>query len=121
MRTPLITLSLIAGLITSSSFAQSPAVVAADASIESQLCVSAATNPSHVFKQDVQQQRLQLSMLANKLQCNGQAVAQFARQFGNEQVAKQLGRYVQGHVDIEVISSTATPKAAKVSGAVSPN
>lgn len=118
MRTSLITLSLIAGLISSSSFAQSPAVVAADASIESQLCVSAATNPSYVFKQDVQQQRLQLSMLANKLQCNGQAVAQFARQFGNEQVAKQLGRYVQGHVDIEVITST--DSAVVVTGSAAP-
>ncbi len=118
MRTVLIALSLIAGLSSSSSFATSPTIVAADHRIETQLCISAATQPSHVFKQDAQQQRLQLAMLANKLQCNGLPVAQFARQWGNEQVAQQLGRYSTGHVEIEVISST-TP-AVVVTGSAAP-
>lgn len=110
-----------AALLSGQSFANSAPLQAADSRVETQLCLSAASEPLHQFKQDAKQHHVSLALLANKLQCNDQSIASFARSYGNTQVAAQLGRLQRGHVDIEVISSAATPSAAQVAGAVSPN
>lgn len=118
MRTFPVISCLLANVLCGSAMAAS--LKAADHRVESQLCVSAATQPAHQFKQDAAQQHLSVAMLANKLQCNDQPIASFARQYGNTAVASQLGRYQRGHVDIEVISSADVPLAS-VAGAISPN
>lgn len=121
MRTMTLVLTVVAALVSGQSLANSAPLHAADSRVETQLCISAASEPLHQFKQDAKQHHVSLALLANKLQCNDQSIASFARSYGNAQVAAQLGRLQRGHVDIEVISSATTPSAVTVSGALSPN
>ena len=74
-------------IVTSASVAAEPLYVAADSSMETALCISAATSDRLDFKQDLQHNRIRPSVVANKLQCNDQPIANFAFQAGNTAVS----------------------------------
>ncbi len=103
-------------IVTSASVAAEPQYVAADSSMETALCISAATSDRLDFKQDLQHNRIRPAVVANKLQCNDQPVANFALQAGNTAVYQHLKKYVKGHVDIQDIAAGANKGTVRVHG-----
>lgn len=91
-------------VLSSAVLAAEPQYVAADNSIESALCVSAATANRFEFQQQLESLRVRPAVAANKLMCNDLPVASFAQQAGNTVVYQQLKRYIKGQVDIQDIA-----------------
>lgn len=92
-------------LFSTSVLATESRYVAADQSMETALCVSAATASKADFKQELRFNRIRPAVAANKLLCNDLPVASFALQAGNTAVYQQLKPYVKGHVDIQDIAA----------------
>ncbi|WP_430455176.1 DUF3718 domain-containing protein [Rheinheimera sp.] len=103
-------------IVTSASVAAEPQYVAADSSMETALCISAATSDRLDFKQDLQHNRMRPVVAANKLQCNDLPVASFALQAGNTAVYQHLKKYVKGHVDIQDIAAVPGQSTVVVRG-----
>ena len=91
------------------SFANANTYSAADNSIESELCVTAATASKMKMNQTVRKFRpgatassigSNYKLVANQLYCNGVDVAEFALQAGNEPVATKLQKYRNKNVEI---------------------
>ena len=83
---------------------------AADNSLESELCVSAATSSKLKMHSDIKDFRSSAlasenyKLVANKLYCNGMNIAEFAEQAGNFDVAEKLAKYRKGNVEIRDIA-----------------
>ena len=91
------------------SYANANTYKAADNSIESKMCVTAATASSLKMNNEVRHFRPSASsasighnyrLIANNLYCNGVDVAEFALQAGNESVANKLRNYRTKNVEI---------------------
>ncbi len=88
--------------------------VASDNSIESKLCVAAATASKTRVNTIVKQvsstklTRKNYTLVANELSCNGINIADFAAQAGNIAVANKLKSYRTKNVEIRDIASTFT-------------
>ncbi len=91
-------------IVITSAAAAETRYVPADQSMETALCISAATSDRFEFRQDLQFNRVQDKVAANKLQCNDLPVTSFALQAGNTAVYQHLKKYVKGHVDIQDIA-----------------
>ena len=85
---------------------------AADDSMESQLCVAAATSSKLKMHQQVVSVRPSImaaknyKLIANKLYCNNINVVQFAINAGNEDVASKLNQYRAQYGEIRDITAT---------------
>ncbi len=93
-------------ILSTTAVAAETRYVPADQSMETALCISAATSDRFEFRQDLQFNRVGDQVAANKLQCNNLPVASFAQQAGNTAVYQHLKKYVKGHVDIQDIART---------------
>jgi hypothetical protein len=91
------------------SFANADTYKAVDNSIESKLCVAAATASNMKMNHAVRDFRPggklssigpNYKLVANNLYCNGVDVAEFALQAGNESVANKLLKYRSKNVEI---------------------
>jgi len=103
-------------IFSTSVLAAESRYVAADQSMETALCLSAATASKSDFKQDLRFNRLRPTVAANKLLCNDLPVASFAFQAGNTAVYQHLKPYVKGHVDIQDIAAVSVAGTMKVQG-----
>jgi len=103
-------------VLSSSVYAAEPQYVAADESMETALCVSAATSDRFEFQQDLANSRVRSAVAANKLVCNELPVASFAFQAGNTAVYQHLKKYVKGHVDIQDIAAGTNKGTVRVHG-----
>lgn len=103
-------------VVSSAVLAAEPQFVAADPSMETALCISAATSNRLDFKQDLQYNRVRVAVAANKLVCNDLPVASFAFQAGNTAVYQHLKKYVKGHVDIQDIATVSADGEVLVRG-----
>lgn len=80
----------------------------ADDSLESKLCVAAATDSKIALHKKVKDFRTVSSvssnfrLLANELHCNGLSVAQFAEQAGNDVAAGQFEKYESTNRNVEI-------------------
>lgn len=111
------TLTFILSCIFSTSIlAAESSYVAADQSMETALCISAATSSGIDFKQDLRFNRIRPAVAANKLLCNDLPVASFALQAGNTAVYQQLKPHVKGHVDIQDIAALPVAGTLTVQG-----
>lgn len=97
-------LLLICVVLSTSVVAGESRYVAADQSMETALCVSAATANTAEFKQELKYNRVRSAVAANKLLCNDIPVASFAFSAGNTAVYQHLKQYVRGRVDIQDIA-----------------
>lgn len=103
IKTGLTVIALTFGLASAANAAQ---YTAADNSIESKMCVTAATASKmkmHNEIKDFSSSKLtskSYRLVANKLYCNGINVAEFARQAGNEEIAQKLAKYRKNNVQI---------------------
>ena len=88
--------------------------VAQDNSIESKICVAAASGSKTRLNSAVDQisptkmMHQKYALLANKLSCNGINVADFAAEAGNEEVASMLKSYRTKNVKIRDLAATYT-------------
>ncbi len=103
-------------IVSSAGVVAEPLYVAADPSMETALCISAATSDRLDFKQDLQLNRMRPVVAANKLLCNDLPVASFALQAGNTAVYQHLQKYVKGHVDIQDIAAVPGQSTVVVRG-----
>jgi len=84
---------------------------AADDTLESKLCVTAATGSKLKMNKAIQQFRsgtnvtANYRIVANKLYCNGVDVAEFAATAGNYAVAEKLEGYRSSNVQIRDIAN----------------
>ncbi len=112
MRT-LTRISLLASLaVIANSAMAATKYVAADASIESQLCVSSATASPLQFHTQVRDSGISLRTVARKITCNDVPIGRFAADAGNVRNGQRLLRLnsVDGHVEIrDEVSQNATP------------
>ena len=96
--------------------------VAQDNSIESKICVVAATGSKARLNSAVDQisstkmMHQKYTLLANKLSCNGMNVADFAAEAGNVKVASMLKSYRTKNVKIRDLAAAYTGSVS-VSGA----
>lgn len=80
--------------------------VAADDTMESEMCVSAATDSVNQFRRKVtlniptRSPIASMKLISNKLNCNGDNVETFAKLTQNEAVANYLGKFKRGSVKI---------------------
>lgn len=94
------------------SMAQATTYTAADDSAASKLCATAATASKMQMHREVAgftsniMTAKNYRLIANELYCNGQNVADFARQAGNIHVAEKLETYRSKYVQIRDIAST---------------
>ena len=86
--------------------------VAADDSIESKLCVSAATSSKIGMHNEMKNFRTtsfvssNYELVANKVSCNGMSIAEFALEAGNDVVAEKLLKFQhEGSVEIKDIAA----------------
>lgn len=113
---------IVLGLFVTSALSSAHAAtyVAADDSIESKLCVAAATKSKIALL--AQSKHLKpatlgyrnLRFMANNLYCNGVNIAEFAQRAGNDRVALQLNRYRKKTVQIQDIASVTHGKVSVV-------
>ena len=84
---------------------------AADDSLESKLCVAAATSSKMQVHSQVAEFRpsshtsMNYKLIANKLYCNDQNIVQFALNAGNSQVAEKLDQYRGQYGEIRDITA----------------
>lgn len=107
--------------VLGASFASQAAVyVAADASRETQLCVSAAMDPAIRFVIKMQDSGLSRKVIATRITCNGTNITAFAKEAGNSKNYQRLSRYHRGYVEISDIAKarvvTPTDAVIKISG-----
>jgi len=91
--------------VVGASFATQAAVyVAADASRETQLCVSAAMDPAIRFVIKMQESGISRKVIASRITCNGTNITAFAKEAGNMKNYQRLSRYHRGFVEISDIA-----------------
>lgn len=104
--------TVLALMLGSSLTANAANYVAADNSIESEICVLAATASKAKMNDAVKKIKPGLSLatmansyrlVANQLYCNGVDVAEFAMQAGNDSVAHKFQRYQSENVQIQIL------------------
>lgn len=100
MRTLSYVVLLLAGSLSCQVLAANVKFVAADNSVATRLCISAATDSRLEFRQQVKDSRISIRTVANKLHCNDLPAADFAYQAGNQAVSQHLGRFIHGYVGI---------------------
>ncbi|WP_172449377.1 DUF3718 domain-containing protein [Bowmanella denitrificans] len=88
--------------------------VAADDSLTSKLCVSAATDAPVNFHLQQKQSGLKLRVISEKVSCNGSAIGDFAYQAGNLRVARQLNRLNPQATYTEIKDIAEVPRDNKV-------
>lgn len=117
-------LLLIAVSLTSANIAAAgtnKAYVAQNDSIETKICVAAATGSKMHMNRVVNQLssskliNTKYELVANELSCNGVNVAEFAAQAGNYDVSKKLMSYRTKNVKVRDIASTSSSNGS-VSG-----
>ena len=117
-------LLLIAVILTSANIAAAgtnKAYVAQNDSIETKICVAAATGSKMQMNRVVNQLssskliNTKYELVANELSCNGVNVAEFAAQAGNYDVSKKLMSYRTKNVKVRDIASTSSSNGS-VSG-----
>ena len=97
---------LIPLLLSGNSEAKDVKYVAGDDSIESEMCVSAATDSVNKFRRTVtlnlpmRSPIASMRLISNKLNCNGDNIETFAQLTQNDAVAQYLGRFKKGNVKI---------------------
>lgn len=108
-------LLLVAATLTTASLASAgddQSFVATDNSIESKICAAAANASKMRMNNAVKQisptkhMHTKYELVANKLQCNGINIADFAAKAGNIEVAKKLRSYRDTNVEILDIAAT---------------
>jgi hypothetical protein len=108
-------LLLVALALTTANLAtagNSESYVTQDESIESKICVAAATasklHMNRVVKQiaPTKSMHSKYEMVANELSCNGMNIADFAAQAGNIKMANKLKSYRTKNVKIRDIAAT---------------
>ncbi len=93
-------------LLSGNSEANDVKYVAADDSIESEMCLSAATDSVSQFRRTVtlnlplRSPIASMRLISNRLNCNGDNVETFARLTQNDAVALYIGRFKKGSVEI---------------------
>lgn len=93
-----------------STAANAATYTAADDNIESKLCVAAATATKMSMHRQISQFRpstltsVNYRLVANKVYCNGQSIAEFALAAGNDTVANKLKSYQKPNVEIRDIA-----------------
>jgi hypothetical protein len=93
-----------------STAANATSYEAADDSLESQLCVAAATASKMSMHKEVSQFRPSVMtstnyrLVANKVYCNGEKISDFAYNAGNMDVAAKLKSYSNRTVEIHDIA-----------------
>lgn len=91
--------------------ANTPVYEAADSSYESQLCVSltkASTLKASRLIADAHISKmpsLDYRLVANNITCNGENIADFARQVGNDKLANRLAQYQVRYGQIKDIAA----------------
>jgi hypothetical protein len=107
-------LLLVAATLTTANLASAgndQSFVATNNSIESKICMAAASASKMRMNSAVKQisptkhMNTKYELVANKLQCNGINVADFAAKAGNIEVAKKLRSYRDTNVEIRDIAS----------------
>ena len=107
-------LLLVAATLTTANLASAgndQSFVATNNSIESKICMAAASASKMRMNSAVKQisptkhMNTKYELVANKLQCNGINIADFAAKAGNIEVAKKLRSYRDTNVEIRDIAS----------------
>lgn len=108
-------LLLVALALTTANLAtagNSQTYLAQDNSIESKICVAAATGSKLRMNTAVKNisptklMRTNYELVANNVSCNGMNVAEFAKQAGNIEIANKLMSYRSKNVEILDIAAT---------------
>lgn len=105
----LLMISFTACCILAATAAQAVEYVAADNNPVSKLCVSAATESPIRFFVQASDLRLSRTFVANHITCNGEHIASFAKQAGNEQNYRHIIFYRRGQVEISDIAKLSQP------------
>lgn len=113
---------IVLGLFVTSAMSSAHAATyeAGDDSIESKLCVAAATKSriallaQSKYLKPATVGHSNLRFMANHLYCNGVNIAEFAQRAGNERVALRLNRYRKKSVQIQDIASVRHGKVSVV-------
>ncbi|QIZ77004.1 DUF3718 domain-containing protein [Ferrimonas lipolytica] len=83
--------------------AETRSIVAADDSMETRVCVQAATIPMRRFSKALRHNRLDYKIIGKHLRCNNEAVATFAARYNSDdRVANRLARYSNEEVRTKV-------------------
>lgn len=100
-------LIFIASTLTLAANASETKFVAGDKTLETQICVAAVQNNILKYRQSVRKisnfqplPRHNHKIIANRLTCNDQNIASFARSFGAEDTARYISRYLIRRVDV---------------------
>lgn len=115
----LVALALTTANLASAGTSQS--YVTQDDSIESKICIAAATasklHMNRVVKQiaPTKSMHSKYQLVANELSCNGMNIADFAAQAGNIKMANKLKSYRTKNVEILDIASTSSASVTVVS------
>ncbi|MFT4655056.1 MAG: hypothetical protein ACJA0G_001031 [Kangiellaceae bacterium] len=110
----LVVLTLTTANLATAGAVNSKTYEAQDNSIESKICVAAATASNARMNSTVKQMsstklmHTKYTLIANEIRCNGINVADFAAQAGNIEVAKKLKSYRTKNVEILDIATTYT-------------
>ena len=110
----LVVLTLTTANIATAGAGNSKTYAVQDNSIESKICVAAATASNARMNSIVKQMsstklmHTKYALIANELKCNGINVANFAAQAGNIEVANKLKSYRAKNVEILDIAATDT-------------
>ncbi|WP_083446015.1 DUF3718 domain-containing protein [Gallaecimonas pentaromativorans] len=99
-------------LILGATLAAAPALaqtryVAADNSLGTQLCISAATATPIGMVMELKETHLSYHFLANNLRCNDMSVGRFAAEAGNDRVASQFLRRMKQQIEIKDVVAKA--------------
>ena len=74
--------------------------VAGDASAETQMCLLAGEGSRIKFIIAAKDNHFPMKLVAQKIKCNGERIASFAKANGNQSVYSTLSKYNVPHVDI---------------------
>ena len=94
------TVSLFAGAASAGT-----KLVAADANPETKMCLLAGEGSRIQFISTAKDNHFPLKLVAQKIRCNGERIASFAKSNGNKSVYSTLSKYGSPHVDIYRTSS----------------
>ncbi|AXT31869.1 DUF3718 domain-containing protein [Pseudoalteromonas tunicata] len=94
MKMKKLTIAVITSIATMATLSVNAASFeATNNSLETNLCMVAATGDTSQFYRTLRQQQREIRDVAKSVHCNGVSIAKFAKEHGATQIAKKLARF----------------------------